>query len=1149
GASNATISDATGVGTITNNDSQPTVTLSIGDISIVENAGSTLVTATLSNVSYQNVTVNLSFTGAATGGGTDYSVSDVKIDVPAGSLTGTITITAVQDVIVEGGESITIDISTVNNGSEDGVQQVTTTIDDDDAPNHLPNAKNDTDVVNEDASVATNVAANDTGLEDGGLVVTVTSGPSHGTISISGTTVTYTPVANYNGTDSYTYQICDADGDCSTANVFIDVNSVDDLPVATNDNVSVNEDENIAVDVALNDTGLGDDGLVVSIISGPGHGTVSVSGTTITYTPSPNYNGADSYTYQICDADGDCSSATVNITVNSVDDIPVANNDNISTLENTSINLHVLNNDTGLGDGGLVVTINVAPLHGTAVVEADQTITYTPSTGYLGNDIYTYQVCDADGDCVTAVVSIVIDNVDDIPVAVDDAVTGNEDAATTFDVLSNDTGLTDGGLTVTITTSAKQGTVLVNADNTITYTPFADYYGKDSLVYQVCDVDGDCSSAKVVITVNNVDDQPVAVNDNITVNEDTNVSTDVAANDAGLGDGGLVVTVTSGPLHGTVIINGTTVTYTPSADYYGTDSYTYQLCDADGDCVSGTVNITVDNVDDIPSANDDVVSVNEDASSIFNVLINDTDLVDGGIVVSIATNAKHGNAVVNADNTITYTPSPDYNGNDTIVYSVCDANGDCSTAKLIITVVAVNDIPVSIVDNAVVAEDSNVVIDVLSNDTGLGDGGIVVSVSSNPAHGTVTVNPDRTITYTPAPDYYGQDSFTYKVCDSNGDCIEGTVNVTVNNVNDVPSLNNDAYSGNEGSVATVYVLANDAGLGDGGITVSILADGKHGTAVVNPDKTITYTPAGGFFGKDTITYQVCDANNECATAWIVFTLASTNHTPVATPGASSVTTPVNTPVEVCFTVSDADADHLTATPVVAHGFVVPSTTATCFIYTPANGFTGKDTVYVTWCDPEGSCVNAYTPVNVLAPGEKPVAKVDTIFLQTTIGKEAAGCIEMVTSTANLTLSTLETPEHGSLTINNLCVNYKPDEGFYGTVHIPVLICNNSGLCDTVIVTVKIIPVKIPQGFSPNGDGLNEYFMIEGLDLYDKVSITVFNRWGNEVYRSDMYKNDWDGSSKNSFTLGNSKLPAGTYFYVVDFHDGSKPVTGYVYLSR
>ena len=92
-------------------------------------------------------------------------------------------------------------------------------------------------------------------------------------------------------------------------------------------------------------------------------------------------------------------------------------------------------------------------------------------------------------------------------------------------------------------------------------------------------------------------------------------------------------------------------------------------------------------------------------------------------------------------------------------------------------------------------------------------------------------------------------------------------------------------------------------------------------------------------------------------------------------------------------------------------------------------------------------------------------------------------------------------------------------------------------------------ILIPEGFSPNGDGVNDYFVIEGIENYEEVDIIILNRWGNKVYESKGYQNDWDGTNKFGVSVGQEQLPVSTYFYIVDLGEGEKPLKGYIYLNR
>jgi hypothetical protein len=156
----------------------------------------------------------------------------------------------------------------------------------------------------------------------------------------------------------------------------------------------------------------------------------------------------------------------------------------------------------------VTVVATSGPSHGSATVEADRTITYAPTLNYFGPDSFDYQVCDSDGACDTATVSITVTSVNDAPVAADDTATTDEDTAVTIDVLTNDTDVEDGkpGGAVTVTSGPSHGSATVKADRTITYAPTLNYFGPDSFDYQVCDSDGACDTATVSITVDPVTD-------------------------------------------------------------------------------------------------------------------------------------------------------------------------------------------------------------------------------------------------------------------------------------------------------------------------------------------------------------------------------------------------------------------------------------------------------------------------------------------------------------------------------------------------------------------------------------------------------------------------------------------------------------------
>ena len=315
------------------------------------------------------------------------------------------------------------------------------------------------------------------------------------------------------------------DGDTSTATVAITVTSVNDVPVAVNDTLTVVEDSGTTNgNLALNDTPSGDGGNVWTLTTAATSGVAVVNPAgTYTYTPNANFNGSDFFTYTITDANGDTSSAAVSITVTAVNDVPVALADTLIVAEDSGLTTgNLAANDIPSGDGGNVWTLTTGAVNGVAIVNPDGTFSYTPNANFNGSDAFTYTIRDVDGDTSTAVVTITVTAVDDIPVAVDDTLTVAEDSGlTSGNLAANDTPSGDGGNVWTLTTGATNGVAVVNPDGTFSYTPNANFNGSDSFTYTITDVDGDTSTATVTITVTSVNDVPVAVNDTLTVVEDS----------------------------------------------------------------------------------------------------------------------------------------------------------------------------------------------------------------------------------------------------------------------------------------------------------------------------------------------------------------------------------------------------------------------------------------------------------------------------------------------------------------------------------------------------------------------------------------------------------------------------------------------------
>ncbi|MBU0501029.1 MAG: tandem-95 repeat protein [Gammaproteobacteria bacterium] len=493
------------------------------------------------------------------------------------------------------------------------------------------------------------------------------------------------------------------------------------------------------------------------------------------------------------------------------------------------------------------------------------------------------------------------------PVALDDSFTLNEDAVLSGTLAGNDSLSGDGGNSFAKATDPAHGVLVVNADGSFTYTPVANYSGPDSFTYSLTDADGDLSTAVVNLTVNPLDDVPVAVDDSFTLNEDAALNGSLAGNDTASGDGGNVWALASNPSHGAVTVNPDgSFSYTPAANYAGPDSFTYSLTDTDGDLSTATVNLTVSPLDDVPVAVDDSFTLNEDAALNGSLAGNDTLSGDGGNVWALAVNPAHGAVTVNADGTFSYTPAANYAGPDSFTYTLTDSDGDLSTATVNLTVSPLDDVPVAVDDSFVLNEDAALNGSLAGNDTASGDGGNVWALAGNPSHGTVTVNPDGSFSYTPAANYAGADSFTYTLTDTDGDVSTATVNLTVDAVNEVVAINDSATT-NEDTPVTIPVMGNDSDPEGDTFAVTAATQGANGSVVIDPvSGNPVYSPNADWSGTDSFTYTLTDANGATDTATVSVTV-----NPV--PPVVSITATDGSAVEgsdnsIVFTVSQNEID-------------------------------------------------------------------------------------------------------------------------------------------------------------------------------------------------------------------------------------------------
>ncbi|KEA50941.1 hypothetical protein DT73_20550, partial [Mangrovibacter sp. MFB070] len=926
----------------------------------------------------------------------------------------------------------------------------------------------------EDSPVTVNVLAPATDPDGDSLAVS-TASAGHGTVVINGDgTVTYTPAANYNGSDTITYTLSDGNGGTVTGTVAITVTAVNDAPLAgTVAPQTTAEDTPVTVNVLAPATDPDGDSLAISTASA-GHGTVVINGDgTVTYTPAANYNGSDTITYTLSDGNGGTVTGTVTITVTAVNDAPLAGTvAPQTTAEDTPVTVNVLAPATD-PDGDTLAVSTASAGHGTVVINGDGTVTYTPAANYNGSDVITYTISDGNGGTVTSTVTITVTAVNDAPLAGTVAPqTTAEDTPVTVNVLAPATD-PDGDTLAVSTASADHGTVTINGDGTVTYTPAANYNGSDTITYTLSDGKGGTVTSTVAITVTAVNDAPLAgtVAPQTTA-EDTPVTVNVLA-PATDPDGDTLAVSTASASHGTVTINGDgTITYTPAANYNGSDTITYTLSDGNGGTVTSTIAITVTAVNDAPQAGTVAPQTTaEDTPLTINVLAAASD-PDGDTLSVTAATAAHGSVVINPDGTLTYTPNANYHGNDTLTWIVNDGHGGLVTGTAAIVVTAVNDAPVAGSGQATTSEGQPVILDLLSYGSDV-DGDTLALASVAVSHGSVVLNPDGTITYTPDAGFSGTDTVTWTVSDGQGGTSTGTLALVVTPINHPPVPGNGAAVTQEDTPLTVDVLAGSSDP-DGDALVVVAASAAHGVVTINPDGTITYTPNADYNGNDTVTWILADGQGGSATGSLTITVTPVNDNPVT--GNLSGTTAEDTPVtvNVLGAASDVDGDPLSVTTASAgHGTVTINPDGT-LTYRPAPNFNGTDTL--TWMVSDGkggfasgSMAMVVTPVNDLPqtqPDNASTQQNTPVTVNVLANDQDPDGDRVTLAGATAGNGTVSLNANGSLT-------YTPNAGFSGTDTVTYQVNDGNGGLATGVLTVRVAPLPVsPIGpdTTPPGNG-------------------------------------------------------------------------------
>ncbi|ALD22278.1 hypothetical protein AM218_14985 [Hymenobacter sp. DG25A] len=1021
--------------------------------------------------------------------------------------------------------------------------------------NDAPVAEAQSVTTDEDVAVA--IALTGTAIEGDALTYSIVGNPAHGSVSGSGGTFTYTPHADYNGTDSFTFKAKDGALDSAPAAVSITVTAVNDAPVATAQSVSTDED--MSKSGTLTGTDIDSSVLTFALGAQATYGTVTVqSNGSYTYIPAANYNGPDSFTFTSNDGSLTSLAATVSITMNAVNDVPVATAQNVTTEEDAAVEIVLagtdVDNDPLTYTPGSVNYGSLAQKAGTS-----NTYIFTPEANYNGPAAFSFTINDGTLISTPATVSITVDAVNDAPVvaqAISD-ISVLEDATNTELNLSNtftDVDIATNSDALALTVSGNTNPALVTASyNTATKKLTLTYSANQSGTARIKVKATDNSSAVVedefVVNVAPVNDAPGFVKgaDQI-IDEDAStqsVSNWAANVSAGPSDEqeqqALAFNVSNDnnnlfSIQPSLAANGT-LTYTPAANTYGSATVHVSLQD-DGGTANGGVNesatqeftITVNSVNDEPAGTDNTLTTLEDTNYTFAATDFGFSDTDGNSLsgVKITTLPAAGTLklsgspvtaaqLVPAASLANLSFSPALNANGTsyssFTFQVQDNGGtsnggldlDPTPNTITLDVTPVNDAPVAEAQSVSTEEDVAKLITLTGTDIE-GDA-LTYSIVGNPNNGSVSGS-GHTFTYTPNADYYGSDSFTFKVNDGALDSAPATVSITVTPVNDAPTLaaisapeaiNEDApeqtmlLSGissgaaNEVQTLTVTATSDNTSLID---NIAVLYTSQEVTG------SLKYTPKANQYGSALITVKVNDGDLEVSRTFTI-TVNAVNDAPSFTKGADQ------TVLEDAGAQSVAWATAISAGPANESTqqvtFVVSNTNTTLFTstgqpaidatgqltYTPAANANGVATLQVTLTDDGGttyggvaqSAEQTFT-INITPVNDAPVAMKDTGTVNEDSALYGGSVVANDTDVddATLTAVLVTGPAHGSLTLNpdgsytyTPATNYNGPDSFTYKAQDAAHAASNLATVALTVTAVNDAPVADATTISTNED--------------------------------------------------------------------------------
>jgi len=616
-------------------------------------------------------------------------------------------------------------------------------------------------------------------------------------------------------------------------------------------------------------------------------------------------------------------------------DRPLARDINQTINEDTSVQIPLL----GQGMPGVPLTYTATnPLTGSIQIEGSN-LTFTPALHFLGVETFTYQAWANGIASAPATVRITVIGGNDAPIANNLSLNLPEDSNVNGVLVASD--LENDPLTFSIVSQPSHGTLSGTLPN-FTYTPNLNYFGMDSFSFKANDSLSDSNVATVSFTIQPVNDIPVADSKEITTTSGTPVSVPLTGSD--IENDPLNFDILSNPLNGSLTGIEPNLTYTPNNGFIGLDNFTYAATDSLASSSPATVTIVVTAGNQAPLTNNLSTTTDEDIESL--IVLSGSDPESQPLSYTILSQPTHGTLFGSAPN-LSYRPNANFNGSDSFSFKVNDGQIDSNNAIVSITVNAVNDRPLA--NNLSINTTANQSIGINLTGSDIENSPLTFDILSIPLHGILTGTPPN-LSYMPATNYSGSDSFTYRVNDGALDSVEATVNISVSSGNLPPIANGQNLIMAEDTTISILLSGSDP---EGfPISFSFLSPPTRGS-LFGSVPNMTYDPIDNFNGADYFVFRVWDGVQWSPGATINIQITPVNDTPRAL--SQSVQMPKNTFLDIQLTGTDVDGDLISysifSSPLNGTlGAIDPITKIVR--YTPNSNFTGTD--YFRFVTSDGS---------------------------------------------------------------------------------------------------------------------------------------------------------------------------------------------------